>query len=140
MGSLFGLLALVGCTGTAAPTVTETPSAPGSSPAATTTPSAPASSSIAAPTPSDSAKTIAITLADGKADPNGDRVELAKGTTLVLTVTADHADEVHVHGYDIEIEVTPGKPVRKEIVLDQVGRFEVESHEPQLTILQLVVS
>jgi hypothetical protein len=30
--------------------------------------------------------------------------------------------------------------VKKEITLDQVGRFEIESHEPALTIVQLVVS
>jgi hypothetical protein len=83
---------------------------------------------------------IAITLAQGKVDPNGERVSLAKGTTLVLTITSDHADEVHVHGYDVEIPVTSGATVTKEILLDQVGRFEVESHEPQFTILQLTVS
>lgn len=83
---------------------------------------------------------ITITLANGKADPNGERVSMDKGTTLVLTITSDHADEVHVHGYDIEIPVTKGATVTKEIVLDQVGRFEVESHEPAFTILQLTVS
>jgi len=83
---------------------------------------------------------LAITLAKGKADPNGERVSLDKGTTLVLTITSDHADEVHVHGYDIEIPVASGETVTKKILLDQVGRFEVESHEPQLTILQLTVS
>ena len=83
---------------------------------------------------------IAITLATGKADPNGARVSLDKGMTLVLTITSDHADEVHVHGYDVEIPVAAGQTVTKKILLDQVGRFEVESHEPQFTVLQLTVS
>ncbi|MCA0295009.1 MAG: cupredoxin domain-containing protein [Actinobacteria bacterium] len=129
IGPLLGLLLLAGCTGTA-PTTT----APGTSASAST------GASASTEVPRAGSTTVEITLADGKADPNGQRLELAKGTTLILQVTADHADEVHVHGYDIEIEVAAGKTVTKEIVLDQVGRFEVESHEPPLTILQLVVS
>jgi hypothetical protein len=112
--TLFGLLLLSGCTGLA-------PVASGSM-------------------SSTANLGVHITLADGKADPSGERVEAAKGTTLVLTIDSDRDDEIHVHGYDIEIPVTAGKTVTKEIVLDQVGRFEVESHEPALTILQLIVS
>lgn len=110
MALLTTLLLLAGCT-TAAP--------------ASTTPPAP--------------KEIAITLADGKAEPNGERVDLVRGQHLVLTITSDREDEVHVHGIDVEIPVAAGQTVTKDIVVDQVGRFEVESHEPALTILVLQV-
>ena len=83
---------------------------------------------------------VHIVLADGRVDPSGERVEAAKGTTLVLTIESDHEDEIHVHGYDLEIPVGAGQTVTREIVLDKVGRFEVESHEPVLTVLQLIVS
>jgi hypothetical protein len=112
--TLIGLLLLTGCSGLA--------------------PLASASMSSTATT------AVHIRLADGKADPSGERVEAKKGNTLVLTIDSDRDDEIHVHGYDIEIPVTAGKTVTKEIVLDQIGRFEVESHEPALTILQLIVS
>jgi hypothetical protein len=83
---------------------------------------------------------VEVSLKGGKATPNGDRLTVAKGTILRLEITSDHDDEVHVHGYDIEIPVKAGAKVTKEITLDQVGRFEIESHEPALTIVQLVVS
>lgn len=83
---------------------------------------------------------IEISLEDGEVAPNGDRVALPKGTILRLRITSDRVDEVHVHGYDVEIPVTAGTIVIKNVTLDQVGRFEVESHEPAFTILQLVVS
>lgn len=137
-----GLLVLGGCSAASQVSgVPSSPSAPFPAPTVSVTtapsvsPSPPAASASEKPL-----QEIAITLAKGKADPNGERVSLAKGTTLVLTITADHADEVHVHGYDIEIPVKSGATVTREILLDQVGRFEVESHEPQLTILQLTVS
>lgn len=82
---------------------------------------------------------ISITLADGKAEPNGERIDLVKGQQLVLTITSDRDDEVHVHGFDLEIAVKAGETVTREFVVDRVGRFEVESHEPVLTILVLQV-
>lgn len=132
-----GLLVLGGCSSGQA---TGASSSPAPSVSVTTTPPSGSMTSPAASVSEKPRQEIAITLAKGKADPNGERVSLAKGTTLVLTITADHADEVHVHGYDIEIPVKSGATVTKEILLDQVGRFEVESHEPQFTILQLTVS
>lgn len=83
---------------------------------------------------------IEISLKDGKVSPNGDRFALAKYTILRLKITSDRNDEVHVHGYDVEIPVKAGASVTKDITLEQVGRFEIESHDPPLTILQLVVS
>ena len=82
---------------------------------------------------------VSIKLAGGKAEPSGERLELSRGQTLVLTITSDHADAIHVHGYDLEIPVAAGATVTKEVVLDKVGRFEVESHDPVFTILQLTV-
>ena len=31
-------------------------------------------------------------------------------TPVTIEVTSDTADEVHLHGYDIEKELVPGKP------------------------------
>ena len=58
---------------------------------------------------------------------------------LLLTVTSDRDDQVHVHGFDLEIPVSSGETVTKDIVMDKVGRFEVESHSPVLTLLVLQV-
>ena len=90
--------------------------------------------------PSANVQVVEISLKGGKATPNGDRLAVVEGTILRLEITSAHDDEVHVHGYDIEIPVKSGATVTKDITLDQVGRFEIESHEPALTIVQLVVS
>jgi hypothetical protein len=59
------------------------------------------------------------------------------GDTLVIT--SDVADEVHVHGYDLETELAPGKPA--EIAFDATipGVFEVELHEAGTQLLSLQV-
>jgi hypothetical protein len=112
-------------TGSAVPTI----ASPSASPSGTPAPMASANVQV-----------VEISLKGGKATPNGDRLAVSEGTILRLEITSDHDDEVHVHGYDIEIPVKSGATVTKDITLDQVGRFEIESHEPALTIVQLVVS
>ena len=132
LAALVVALLLAGCTtGPAAPT--SSLGSPVASPTAS-------SAGTPSPQPSTTTQVVDISLKDGKSTPNGDRMSLAKGTVLRLEITSDHDDEVHVHGYDIEIPVKAGASVTKDITLDQVGRFEIESHEPSLTILQLVVS
>lgn len=82
---------------------------------------------------------VTITLADGGAEPNGERIDLVRDQLLILTITSDRDDEIHVHGFDLEIPVAAGQTVTEEIVMDRVGRFEVESHEPVLTVLVLQI-
>ena len=40
------------------------------------------------------------------------RPKVKKGDRVVIVVRTDAGEEVHMHGYDIERTVTPGKPVR----------------------------
>ncbi len=128
--TLVGLLLLAGCSSAAPGAPTGSPA--GSAPSATTAVGTP---TAAEPAP----KAISITLADGKAEPNGERVELVRGQHLILTITSDRDDEVHVHGFDLEIGVKRGAKVTRDILMDRVGRFEIESHEPALTLLVLTV-
>src|SRR4051812_34329434 len=39
-------------------------------------------------------------------------IRVKKGEHIRFSVTSDKADEVHVHGYDVKKDVTPGEPVQ----------------------------
>ena len=58
------------------------------------------------------------------------RPTLDKGERVVLVVRADAGESVHMHGYDVEKPVTPGKPVRIPLTATIPGRFELELHHP----------
>ena len=62
-----------------------------------------------------------------------------RGDRIHLRVTADAPDEVHVHGFDVEKPVGPGKPARFNIDADIEGRFEVELHGTGTQIATLEV-
>lgn len=83
--------------------------------------------------------TIRVAVKDGRVTPATHREPVAKGDTVKLVVTTDTADEVHVHGVDIEKETTPGKPVTITFVAKDAGIYEVETHESGLQLLQLEV-
>ena len=83
--------------------------------------------------------TLTVTREGDEFTPNGERVELAVAQTLVLTIDADEAGELHVHSTpEQEIEYDAGTS-EHEIVIDRPGVVEVESHEPDVVLLQLEV-
>ena len=128
VGLLLDVVPLAGCAGKA-------PDAA----AATGTSGSPASGGSSTSSAA-SGQRIEVTFAHGKASGDTGRVLVATGTAVTLVVTSDVADEVHVHGYDVEQELSPGQPA--EIVLDATipGVFEVELHEAGTTLLSLQVS
>ena len=74
--------------------------------------------------------TIDITIADGKVDPNGKKIDVAVGTTVVFKVLSDIDDEIHAHtgGDGYELEVKAGEPIAGAVTVTSPGSFEVESH------------
>lgn len=141
----------VGCTTPAGPMAVTSPAAPSSTSASTPAgPAQPSSSSprpagsstaSASPSADPSAVTVAITIADGKVEPSGQRVDVTKGQTVIFTVTSDIDDEIHVHtaGDGMEIVVRAGKPTTERVVASDTGTFEVESHHLSKTIVRLTV-
>lgn len=90
---------------------------------------------------SDAADTVALTVTreGGSFTPNGERVELGVDQALVLTIEADEAGELHVHSTpEQEIAYEAGTSEHK-IVIDRPGVVEVESHDPDVILLQLEV-
>ena len=55
-------------------------------------------------------------------------IKVTKGGQVVIVVSSDAPDDIHLHGYDIEKPVEPGKPARFDFKADIEGIFEIESH------------
>ena len=110
---------------TASPSAVSTPSAPPSSPAESPTwvpPSTPALSS-------DHPVTINIVIAKGKTIPNGVKIEARVGQKVILKVTSDADDKIQAHtgGAGYEMQVRAGTPAKGSFTLDSPGIFNVES-------------
>ena len=55
-------------------------------------------------------------------------IQVKKGDQVRIVVSSDAPDDIHLHGYDIEKEVEPGKPATFDFTADIEGIFEIESH------------
>jgi hypothetical protein len=68
------------------------------------------------------------------------RWQVAQGDDVRIVVRSDVDDELHLHGYDIEKPVGPGRPAIFAFGATIPGRFELESHESGGQIAQLDVT
>ena len=67
------------------------------------------------------------------------RQTVSKGDRVVLVVTSDVADEIHLHGYDKSTDVTAGGTARLPFTATIPGRFEVELESRGVQIADLTV-
>jgi hypothetical protein len=65
----------------------------------------------------------------GGALPTGSQVvKVRQGDEVTLRWTTDAALTIHLHGYDIEKELAPGRPVSMQLSARVAGRFPIEIH------------
>ncbi len=80
---------------------------------------------------------VRITVRNGTPDGGVRRVTVAKGRRVVLTVTADGPDHVHLHGYDVMRDVAPGQPARIAFRATIVGTVEAELEDTGVQIASI---
>jgi heme/copper-type cytochrome/quinol oxidase subunit 2 len=136
-------LALSGCAGTA-PATTQAAGGAGTTTTAdtaTSTGAAPsgAAASGAAAAAAAEAQQITVEYANGRVTGDTGRVVVEAGRPVTLTVTSDVADEAHLHGYDLETELTPGQAAELRFDATIPGVFELELHEAGTVLLTLQV-
>ena len=133
-----GAFALAGCGGddnTEAVTTTETvATAPTDT---TTTDTTTTDTTTTSTTPAAQAKVIPIRVVGGVPQGGIQRPTVDQGDKVVLVIRADSGEAVHLHGYNLEKEIVPGKPTRLPFTADIAGRFELELH-PTDTLLAVI--
>ena len=107
-------------------------------PPATTTPATTESPPATTAPPTDTVR-INYVIVGGQPQGGIARDSVARGRTVVITVTSDVAEEVHVHGYDLSADVAPGAPATIRFVADAPGRFEIELENSAVQIAELEV-
>jgi len=113
--------------------VTETTASP------TSAPSDPTTTAAAADDVPDADTVIEVTVT-GDDVTGGGRHAVAVGDTVALVITADQPDEVHVHGYDLTADLSPGEPATITFEATVPGVWEVELHDAGLPLAELEVS
>jgi len=92
-----------------------------------------------APPPETGPTTLVVVFRDGEVVGGIKRPSVKQGDRVVFVVRSDVSDEVHLHGYDLAVDVAPGEPARIRFTADLVGRFEIELDGRHLPLAELEV-
>jgi hypothetical protein len=65
------------------------------------------------------------------------RVTVARGRRVILNVTSDVSDHVHLHGYDLMQDVGPGLPARIAFRATRPGTVEAELEDRGVQIARI---
>jgi hypothetical protein len=68
------------------------------------------------------------------------RISVHQDRRVIIIVSADRTEEVHLHGYDLKSDVTPERPARFSFRADEPGRFEIEFEDSGEQIAELSVN
>lgn len=83
---------------------------------------------------------VRIVVVNGAPEGGIVRETVDEGERVVLVVTSDVADEIHLHGYDVTRDVAAGGSVRLPFEATIPGRFEVELEERGVQIADITVT
>lgn len=121
---------LAGCGSASAPS---NPSSAAQSPSAQTPGATPSTSA-------DAGTVIDVTVEKGVATPTNAEAQAVLGQPIVLQVTSDAADSLHVHSVPEHVfDVAAAPDQRFEFTVDVPGRVAVELHDLHVTVITIEV-
>lgn len=74
------------------------------------------------------ARTVDITIENRTVTSPGQVLRVSEGEKIVLRWSSDEAVELHLHGYDVKLDVAAGQPAEMKFEATASGRFPVTSH------------
>ena len=82
---------------------------------------------------------VRIAVVGGRPEGGIRRASVRRGREVIVRVSSDVADHIHLHGYDLIADVAPGAPAELTFVADVPGRFELELEDRGVPIADIQV-
>src|SRR5262245_36440128 len=70
----------------------------------------------------------------GKVTAGPTAMQVHEGEDVAIKVTADRADELHLHGYELGAKLEPNAPAALYFKATHTGRFDLELHKSGLQL------
>ena len=86
------------------------------------------------------AATFTIEVRDGQVVGGPQALPVASGDDVEIEVLSDTADEVHLHGIDQALKLTPGEPGVLRFTAEDAGSYELEMHDSGVVLGNVHVS
>ena len=89
--------------------------------------------------PADDGTVIEVKVEGGTVE-GGGRTPVSLGDTVTIRVTSDVDDHIHLHGYDVMVDVIAGETADLTFEATIPGVFEVELEDSRVLLLELEIS
>ncbi len=83
------------------------------------------------------APTVSVQFVDGSVVDGPPSVDLDVGDTVVIEITSDVDEQLHIHGYDILVDIEAEEANVIEFRADLPGRFEAEFEGRHQMVLEI---
>lgn len=70
-----------------------------------------------------------LVVKDGKLASGQTVIQVHQGEQVVLRISSNASDELHLHGYDLHAQITPQETAVLEFNANRTGRFTLELHK-----------
>lgn len=77
---------------------------------------------------------VELRLREGRLESGPAVIQVVQGDEVLLRVITDRDDNLHLHGYDLELSLHPGIVGELRFVADRGGRFEYELHHAHVEL------
>ncbi len=74
------------------------------------------------------ARQFTIAITGRKVEAAASVVRVSQGEAVEIVLTSDEAAELHLHGYDLKLSLTPNMPGILKFTAKIAGRFPLEAH------------
>ncbi|MGN7782698.1 hypothetical protein ACTJJE_24730 [Mycolicibacterium sp. 22603] len=83
---------------------------------------------------------LEVTIAGGQVTPTNEQLQARVGEPILIRVTSDVPDELHVHATpEHSFEVTPGPAQTFQFTVEVPGKVDVELHEAHRVVATIAV-
>ena len=79
-------------------------------------------------------KVFELVVEGGKLAAGPAVIKVTEGDEIVVRITTDKADDLHLHGYDVHAHLKPGAATELRLVANRTGRFEYELHKSHVDL------
>lgn len=80
-------------------------------------------------------RTVEVVVEGGKPVGGAQAIRVVRNDEVLLTVRSDRDDELHLHGYNLQLHLKAGKPGALRFTAKRTGRFSAELHKSDTEIV-----
>ena len=91
------------------------------------------------PSPPPPSKVFEIMIRHGQLVSGPAVIQVHKGDDVIVRLTSDTSDELHLHGYDLHVNTRPGETTTLQFSATRTGRFGYELHHSKAELGALEV-